>query len=119
MKLISYLCVLIMKVRLVTINTVRNYRIRNAGSRAAFATWLTALNNADWETLNDVKETYNSADIIGENRIVFNIGGNNYRMICTYHFGEQMVHLYIKWIGTHAEYDRLCANNEQYTVSKY
>lgn len=78
MKLICYICVIIMKVRLVTINTVRKYRTENAGSRASFATWLTALNNADWNTINDIRNTFNSADIIGENRIVFNLNNEQY-----------------------------------------
>lgn len=53
------------------------------------------------------------------NRVVFNIGGNNYRMICKYAFGEKQVHLFICWIGTNTEYDELCDNNEQYTITNY
>jgi HigB_toxin, RelE-like toxic component of a toxin-antitoxin system len=55
----------------------------------------------------------------GSNRVVFDIGGSNYRMICKYAFGEKQVHLFICWIGTHAEYDKLCAGREQYTVTNY
>ncbi|MFZ9847108.1 MAG: type II toxin-antitoxin system HigB family toxin [Flavobacteriales bacterium] len=41
--------------------------------------------------------------------MVFNIGGNNYRLICGYAFGKKFIHLYIKFIGTHAEYDKIDA----------
>lgn len=40
-------------------------------------------------------------------------------MICKYAFGERQVHLFVMWIGTHAEYDECCNYNEQYTVSKF
>ena len=69
----------------------------------------------------DILETFGAGDLLGRgsNRVVFDIGGNNYRMICKYAFGERQVHLFICWIGTHAEYDKLCAGREQYTITNY
>jgi mRNA interferase HigB len=68
-----------------------------------------------------MQATYGSADLLGDgsNRIVFNIGGNNYRMICKYVFGEKQVHLFVCWIGTHTAYVKLCNKKEQYTVNIY
>ena len=65
--------------------------------------------------------TFGSADLLGNgsNRVVFDIGGNNYRMICKYQFLESEVRLYIKWIGTHAQYTKLCNNNNQYNINIY
>jgi mRNA interferase HigB len=79
------------------------------------------LKQAEWETPGDMAATYGSADLLGKgsNRVVFDIAGNSYRMICKYHFGVTRVHLYIKWIGTHAEYTKLCDNYEQYKVNIY
>jgi mRNA interferase HigB len=76
---------------------------------------------ADWNAPSDIKQTFASADLLGGggNRVVFDVGGNNYRMICKYAFGEKQVHLFICWIGTHTEYDELCDNNEQYTITNY
>jgi mRNA interferase HigB len=51
--------------------------------------------------------------------VIFDIGGNKYRMVCKYWFTGEFVHLYIKWMGTHAEYDELCRKNRQYTVDDY
>jgi mRNA interferase HigB len=75
----------------------------------------------DWSAPEDMFTTYGSADLLGRgsSRIVFDIGGNNYRMICKYLFSEPKVHLYIKWIGSHAEYDKLCGKREQYTIDIY
>ena len=75
----------------------------------------------DWAQPGDIPKTFGSADLLGNgsDRVVFDIAGNNYRMICKYHFGVTSVHLYIKWIGTHAEYTKLCDDNKQYTVNNY
>lgn len=110
-----------MKIRLIKRKSIEDFALQNARSRNSFRFWLALLNRADWEAPGDIAETYGSADLLGNgsNRVVFDIAGNNYRMICKYHFGVTMVHLYIKWIGTHAEYAELCNNNKQYTVQKY
>jgi len=79
------------------------------------------LKNADWENANDIKEPYGTADLIGKrsSRVIFNIGENNYRMIYKYHFGKNNIHLFINWIGTHSEYDKLCEHELQYTINLF
>lgn len=69
----------------------------------------------------EIVSTFNGADILGKGsgRVVFNIGGNNFRLICKYHFGNTRVHLFIKWIGTHAEYTKLCNEGKQYEVDVF
>ena len=110
-----------MKIHLIKKNTIEDYIKKNARSRTSFEKWFSILKHADWKAPNDITSTFNSADIlgIGSDRIVFNIGGNNYRMICRYHFGNKKVHLFIKWIGTHAEYTKLCDDNKQYVVNDF
>lgn len=110
-----------MKVHLIRKETIESFVEANARSKPSFAVWLTAVKYADWNAPSDIKQTFGSADLIGggSNRVVFDIGGNNYRMICKYAFGERQVHLFICWIGTHTEYDELCDNNEQYTITNY
>lgn len=80
------------------------------------------INETDnWETVNDIIASFPSADSLGKgtNRVIFNVGGNNYRILCKYQFGKSMIHLFVLWIGTHAEYDKLCAEDEQYTIENY
>lgn len=110
-----------MKARLIKRKSIEDFVVHNARSRSSFKIWLTLLKQADWEEPGDITETFGSADLLGNgsSRVVFNIAGNTYRMICKYHFGIKRVHLYIKWIGTHAAYTELCNNNEQYTVNIY
>ena len=110
-----------MKVHLIKKQTIEDYILRNARSKASFEIWFSILRNADWSVSNDIIVTFSSADILGNGseRVVFNIGGNNYRVICKYYFGNRNVHLFVKWIGTHAEYTRLCNEGKQYGVSSY
>ena len=93
----------------------------NARSKPSFKEWLSALKTADWKKADDIQSTYSSSDLLGRgsNRVVFDIGGNKYRMICKYAFGEKMVHVFICWMGTHAEYDKLNKENKQYIICKY
>ena len=110
-----------MKVHLIKKQTIENYAEKNMLCRVSFRHWLTLVKYADWDKPEDIIGTFNSADILGKgtNRVVFNIAGNNYRMICKYCFGSNKVHLFVNWIGTHAAYTKLCKYGEQYSVKSY
>lgn len=67
--------------------------------------WWAETKQAEWRHFSDVKARYNSADMVGDNRVVFNIGGNNYRLIVkvAYKIGK----VFVLWVGTHAEYNKI------------
>ena len=110
-----------MKIHLIKKQTIENFVKTNSQSKSAFASWLSILKWVEWKEPNDIISTFNTADILGESsqRVVFNIAGNKYKMICSYHFGKSKVHLFVKWIGTHSEYTKLCNERKQYTINKY
>ncbi len=110
-----------MRVHLIRKQSIEEYVLKNSRSRASFEIWLSIIKRVDWKEPNEIISTFNSADILGKgsNRVVFNIGGNNYRMICKYHFGETKVHLFVKWIGTHAKYTKLCNDGKQYEINEF
>ena len=110
-----------MHIHLIKRQTIEDYAEKNARSRSSFRIWLAAIRFADWNEPADIQQTFASADLLGKSssRVVFDIGGNNYRMICKYVFGEKEIHLFICWIGIHADYDALCKRNEQYKISKF
>ena len=110
-----------MRVHLIKKITIEEYASENPRSRASLADWIEKLKYADWQQPNDIKHTFRSVDLLGKgsNRAVFDIGGNNYRLIGKYVFGDTQVHLFVCWIGNHAQYDKLCNNNEQYTINNY
>lgn len=108
-----------MKVHLIKEKTIRKFVGLNSNAKVSFNDWLWKCKNANWHKPGDIKNTYGSADILGNGRVVFNIGGNKYRMIARCGFDETEVHLFICWIGTHADYDKLCANQLQYSINLY
>ncbi|QMW05791.1 type II toxin-antitoxin system HigB family toxin [Spirosoma foliorum] len=110
-----------MKLHLIRKETIEAYTEMNARRKSSFKVWLTVVKFADWQTPEAIKDTFGAADLLGNgtNRVVFDIGGNNYRMICKYAFGKNQVHLFGCWIETHAQYDKLCKRNDQYTVNHY
>ena len=110
-----------MKVHLIKKQTIEEYANRNARSRSSFRLWLSTLTFADWNSPEDILDTFGSTDLLGNgsDRAIFDIGGNNYRMICHYVFGDKQAHLFICWIGTHAEYTNLCKERKQYIINVY
>jgi len=110
-----------MRVHLIKQQTLEDFSGQNARSRSSIRIWLTLIKFADWNEPADIKKTFPAADLLGNgtNRVVFDIGGNNFRLITKYFFGKKEVHLFVCWIGTHAEYDDLCKGNKQYTISNY
>lgn len=110
-----------MRVHLIKKQSIEGFVLRNTQSKVAFRIWLSIIGRTDWNEPSDIIATFNSADILGNSskRVVFNLGGNKYRMICKYHFGEARIHLFVKWIGTHASYTKLCKEGKQYVVNMF
>lgn len=110
-----------MKVRLIKRQTILEFTRNHARSKVSFDIWLRILKEANWLQIEDIKLTFGSADFLGNgtNRVIFNIGGNSYRLICSYYFGSKNIHLYINWIGTHDEYSKICDSQLQYTIENY
>lgn len=86
---------------------MREFWEAHAGSRQSLQAWYEDASHASWLSPTDIKAVYRNASIIANNRVVFNIKGNDYRLIVAvnYRFGI----LYIRFVGTHAEYDRIDA----------
>lgn len=110
-----------MQVHLIKKKSIKDYTSINTNSINSFNIWLSILKYADWNNPLDIISTFKTADILGNgtNRVVFNIGGNNYRLICSYNFGNSKVHLFVKWIGTHSQYSKLCSKGNQFEIDNY
>lgn len=77
-------------------------------SKEALETWYRICKKANWNNFNEVKMVYSSADWVGNDRSVFNIKGNKYRLVARFSFKYKAIQ--IKWIGTHAQYDFIDAS---------
>jgi mRNA interferase HigB len=113
--------IFVMRVHLIRKETIEAFAKQNAQSRIGFEEWHIKLTYADWKVPSDMQATFPSTDLLGNgvSRAVFNIGGNKYRMIGKYAFGDKQVHLFVCWIGTHAQYNKLCYGGHQYNINDY
>ena len=91
--------------RIIAERTIREYYEKNPQSKTELQDWVNVVKKAKWRNFADIKATYNSADYIGRQHYVFNIKGNDYRMVVVIKFIPQFV--LIRFIGTHKEYDNI------------
>ncbi len=80
--------------------------------KSALQAWFHEAVRADWASSADLKRSYANASILGAERVVFNIKGNDYRLITAIDYRRRIV--FIKWLGTHAAYDKIDARTVQY-----
>jgi len=91
--------------RIFTEQTLKQYIEQVPESKTALQEWVSIVIKSDWKTFADVKRTFNSVDSVGNQRYVFNIKGNQFRLVVIFKFTIQFV--YIRFIGTHAEYEKI------------
>jgi len=90
---------------LISTKALRQYYEKNAATQQALLTWAKVVKKANWNNLTDLKKDFPGADYVADNRVVFNIKGNHYRLVARVVFTHKRV--MVKWIGTHAEYDKI------------
>jgi mRNA interferase HigB len=79
---------------------------------AALEAWFAEVRKATWKSTADVKRLYASASIVSADRIVFNVKGNDYRLVVSVDFEKGIV--WIKWLGTHRDYDKIDVRSVQH-----
>jgi mRNA interferase HigB len=95
--------------RIITFAAIREYVKKHADADAPLRDWYKKVKKSDWSCLADIKKTFNSVDYVGNDRYVFNIKGNDYRLVAIVLFAVKKV--YIRFIGTHKEYDKKDCSN--------
>lgn len=89
----------------ITKTKLNEYSALHSAAAEPLNYWYSIVLKADWSSLADVKKDFNNVDFVGNDHYVFNIKGNSFRLITMIHFDKRTV--YIRFIGTHAEYDKL------------
>jgi len=84
---------------------IEDFCIKHADVVEPLAKWVDAVEKAQWKNHNDLKTDFPSADYVGKRRYVFNIKGNNYRLVAIVVFFEGVFD--IRFVGTHSEYDKI------------
>lgn len=93
--------------KIIAIKTLRDFWTANPDAEQPLKAWVDEASKAEWKTPAEIKEQYRSASILKNRRVVFNIKGNDYRLIVA--IAYQRGWMFIKFIGTHKEYDKIDA----------
>lgn len=93
--------------RIISRKALREFweRSENADSQQPLRAWFREVARADWKSPAEVKAAFRSASIVGNNRVVFNIAGNKYRLVVRINYAYRVV--YVRFVGTHRQYDRI------------
>ena len=81
--------------------------MKHSDCQQTLKSWFQETSNVEWKNHNELKNDYPNASVLKNNRVVFNIKGNNYRLVIKINYDYQMI--WIRFIGTHAEYDKIDA----------
>ncbi|MBL3588951.1 MAG: type II toxin-antitoxin system HigB family toxin [gamma proteobacterium endosymbiont of Lamellibrachia anaximandri] len=77
---------------------------KHASAKSALDAWFSDTESNEWKTPQDIKNRYRRADFLTDNRVIFNIKGNNYRLVVKVRYQNGIV--VVEWVGTHAEYSK-------------
>ncbi|WP_411380750.1 type II toxin-antitoxin system HigB family toxin [Pseudomonas sp. MPB26] len=94
--------------RIIAISQLKTFWRKYPDAEQSILAWIDEAKNADWSTPADIKEQFRHASVLKSRRVVFNIKGNDYRLVVAiaYRYGA----LYIKFVGTHKQYDAIDAD---------
>ena len=91
--------------RIISLKTIKDYVKQHPESETAFQRWAEIVTKAQWKNFADVKKDFSTVDNVGNQHCVFNIKGNDFRLIVVIQFTPKFV--LIRFVGTHAEYDKI------------
>ena len=91
--------------RIIAKKTLREFWLIHNDCEQYLKTWYQTASSANWKSPLDVKKSYPNASIIAGNRVVFNIKGNDYRLVVKFNYEKQWA--FIRFIGTHNQYDKI------------
>jgi mRNA interferase HigB len=90
--------------RILELPLLEAFKKNHAGCRGQLDAWQLDVERADWKTPQDIKLRYKSADFLANNRVIFNIKGNSYRLVVKVRYQNGLV--LVEWVGTHAQYSK-------------
>lgn len=93
--------------RIISRRALREFWEQHPDARQSLQVWYADVKRAEWTTPADIKALYRNASFIANNRVVFNIKGNAYRLIVAIQYRHRLV--YIRFVGTHQDYDKIDA----------
>jgi mRNA interferase HigB len=95
--------------RVISISILREFWKRHAQAEIPLRAWYADVSNADWRTPADIKVVHRNASFLANNRVIFNIKGNDIRLVVAVRYTQGL--MFVRFVGTHAEYNRIDASN--------
>ncbi len=95
--------------RIIAKSALRQFWEKHSDAEQSLRAWHDEATKAEWNNFQDIKKQFGSASIVGNDRVVFNIKGNDYRLIVLILFRKGKI--FIRFVGTHKEYDKVNAKN--------
>lgn len=99
----------ILRLRIIAKKVLREFWQKHSDCEQQLKSWFQETSNAEWKTTKDIKVEYPTVRFLADNRVIFNIKGNHHRLTVKINYNYQMV--WIRFIGTHAEYEKIDALN--------
>jgi mRNA interferase HigB len=93
--------------RVISRKPLKNFAEEHSKAKSPLDAWYREVKEAEWKNFADIRAHFGSADVVAGNRVIFDIGGNKYRLVVKVAY--QIGVLYVKFIGTHKEYDKVDA----------
>ena len=93
--------------RIIAIGTLKAFWTKHPQAETPLRAWHAEASRANWSTPTQIKAAYRDASFIGNKRVIFNIKGNDYRLVVAVHYDRYR--MFIRFVGTHCEYDKIDA----------
>jgi mRNA interferase HigB len=95
--------------RVIAISTLRTFWEKYPDAQTPLKAWFALASRAQWKSPSDIKAAYRNASFAANNRVVFNVKGNDYRLVVLVRYDKGL--LFVKFVGTHAQYDKINVHN--------
>lgn len=93
--------------RIIALKTLRDFWTRHPQAEIPLRGWYAEVSHAEWKTPADIKAVHRNASFLSNNRVVFNIKGNDFRLVVAVRYTQGL--MFVRFVGSHAEYDRIDA----------
>lgn len=93
--------------RIIALSTLRAFWERHPDAEVPLRVWYALASRAKWKTPADIKAAYRNASFVADSRVVFNIKGNDYRLVVAVRYDRGL--MYVRFVGTHRQYDKIDA----------
>ena len=93
--------------RVIALSTLRDFWVKHPAALEPLSAWYAIASRVHWSSPVDVKAAYRTASFLAGNRVVFNIKGNDYRLVVAMHYNRQIA--FVRFVGTHRQYDQINA----------